>query len=452
MTIKMRLALLFTFLVACILATFTWAVYTYSSYQRSKGFFAQLQTDAIASATITLRSDNLSEAALEPFHRKLQEKLPLENVDIFDKNHVSVFHAGDRHLQLDDEAAEAANRLGLYTKTVGDTQKVFFPFDDEDVHYVVAISAVDFPGLANLYKLRLGLIAALAASLVIVFVAGVWFAGRAMAPIVSITRQAEGISAAGLHVRIAEGPQKDELTQLAHAFNQMLNRLEDAFQAQKQFLANVSHELRTPLTTLEGQLEQMREDVQARGAEELAIHRSKDDETSKLRGELAKKLTESQAAQDALSKAEELQLQTQEKLQSVTSEFEEVKRALSQKTAEIESNQAIIGEKDKSIAKLNDELKTLRAAAQNTQSPSTTSQTLVDEPDRIDASTPPPEGRPESIRSNSAGKMGTLLDSTGIFSKTFFPRRAPQQKRKTFYSVAQDIMKMGNGSSAGGVE
>jgi signal transduction histidine kinase len=255
MTIKMRLALLFTFLVACILATFTWAVYTYSSYQRSKGFFAQLQTDAIASATITLRSDNLSEAALEPFHRKLQEKLPLENVDIFDKNHVSVFHAGDRHLQLDDEAAEAANRLGLYTKTVGDTQKVFFPFDDEDVHYVVAISAVDFPGLANLYKLRLGLIAALAASLVIVFVAGVWFAGRAMAPIVSITRQAEGISAAGLHVRIAEGPQKDELTQLAHAFNQMLNRLEDAFQAQKQFLANVSHELRTPLTTLEGQLE-----------------------------------------------------------------------------------------------------------------------------------------------------------------------------------------------------
>jgi len=159
---------------------------------------------------------------------------------------------------------------------------------------------------------------------------------------------------------------------------------------------------------------------------------------------LAKKLTETQAAHDALSKAEELQHQTQEKLQSVTSEFEEVKRVLSEKTAEIESNQATIGEKDKSIAKLNDELKTLRAAAQNTQSPSTTSQTLVEEPDRMETSTPPPEGRPESIRSNSAGKMATLLDSTGIFSKGFFPRRGP---KKTFYSVAQDIMKMGNGSS-----
>ncbi len=255
MTIKTRLALLFTFLVACILAVFTWAVYSYSSYQRSKAFFAQLQADAIASATITLRSDNLSEAALQPFQRKLQEKLPLENVDIFDRHRVSIFHAGDRSIQLSDEAAANANRLGLYTQTAGDTQKVFFPFDDEDVHYVVAISGVDDAGLANLRKLRLGLIAALAASLVLVFVTGIWFAGRAMAPIVSITAQAEGISAAGLHVRIQEGPQKDELAQLAHAFNQMLNRLEDAFQAQKQFIANVSHELRTPLTTLEGQLE-----------------------------------------------------------------------------------------------------------------------------------------------------------------------------------------------------
>jgi signal transduction histidine kinase len=56
-------------------------------------------------------------------------------------------------------------------------------------------------------------------------------------------------------VRVEAGRQNDELSQLARAFNGMLDRLERAFRSQKQFIANASHELRTPLTTMEGQLE-----------------------------------------------------------------------------------------------------------------------------------------------------------------------------------------------------
>jgi signal transduction histidine kinase len=54
---------------------------------------------------------------------------------------------------------------------------------------------------------------------------------------------------------VAEGTENDEISKLAHTFNNMLERLETAFKMQKNFIANASHELRTPLTTITGQLE-----------------------------------------------------------------------------------------------------------------------------------------------------------------------------------------------------
>src|SRR6185312_16083298 len=48
---------------------------------------------------------------------------------------------------------------------------------------------------------------------------------------------------------------KDELRQLAETFNNMLDRLEDAFMRLRRFTGDVSHELRTPLAVLKGEAE-----------------------------------------------------------------------------------------------------------------------------------------------------------------------------------------------------
>jgi signal transduction histidine kinase len=105
--------------------------------------------------------------------------------------------------------------------------------------------------------------------LLIVFFAGMFFAARAMAPISDIRQKAEQISASDLHIRIEEGKRKDELSQLAHAFNGMLGRIGTAFDSQKQFVTHVSHELRTPLTTIAGQLDVAL--MHARTAEEYRV-------------------------------------------------------------------------------------------------------------------------------------------------------------------------------------
>ncbi len=72
-------------------------------------------------------------------------------------------------------------------------------------------------------------------------------AGRVLRPIQDMTSAARRLSDTNLHERLAmEGP-ADELKELADTFDDMLDRLESAFESQRRFVANASHELRTPL-------------------------------------------------------------------------------------------------------------------------------------------------------------------------------------------------------------
>ncbi len=83
-----------------------------------------------------------------------------------------------------------------------------------------------------------------------------WFlAGRMLRPLQAITDTAQRLSGSTLHERIAlEGP-RDELKGLADTFDAMLGRLDAAFTAQKEFVANASHELRTPLTIIRTEID-----------------------------------------------------------------------------------------------------------------------------------------------------------------------------------------------------
>jgi heavy metal sensor kinase len=84
---------------------------------------------------------------------------------------------------------------------------------------------------------------------------GVFLAGRALSPIDNITRTARQISADDLHQRLNLKLPNDEVGRLARTFDEMIARLDDAFQRQRRFTADASHELRTPLTIIKGQID-----------------------------------------------------------------------------------------------------------------------------------------------------------------------------------------------------
>src|SRR5690606_28356131 len=99
------------------------------------------------------------------------------------------------------------------------------------------------------------IIVTFAISLIIVSVFAWIYAGRVLRPISRIVEEVDSITAASLDQRLDEGNKKDELSKLAQTFNRMLSRLETAFLAQKNFIANASHELKTPFTVMAGEIQ-----------------------------------------------------------------------------------------------------------------------------------------------------------------------------------------------------
>ena len=84
---------------------------------------------------------------------------------------------------------------------------------------------------------------------------GYLLAAQALRPIARLTKTAKQMSTETLDQRINLGGPDDELRELADTFDDMLGRLDAAFESQRLFVANASHELRTPLTVIKTELE-----------------------------------------------------------------------------------------------------------------------------------------------------------------------------------------------------
>ncbi len=79
--------------------------------------------------------------------------------------------------------------------------------------------------------------------------------GRALRPLFTLTRTARVLSESSLDRRIRLPGPRDEVADLADTFDEMLDRLQAAFDAERRFVANASHELRTPLSVIRTEVE-----------------------------------------------------------------------------------------------------------------------------------------------------------------------------------------------------
>jgi signal transduction histidine kinase len=81
--------------------------------------------------------------------------------------------------------------------------------------------------------------------------------GKILDPLKLLTKTAQSITESDMHQRLKIRGH-DEIAELGETFNEMLDRLQEAFDSQKEFIKDASHELRTPITVIQGHLEMLK--------------------------------------------------------------------------------------------------------------------------------------------------------------------------------------------------
>lgn len=256
MNIRTRLTLLFTILVGSILMVFCLAIFYFYDQYREQQFFSYLKDRA---QTITHLIEDVE--GIEKNIKKIEQSnsaiLLGEEVTIYNEKDSIIYDSGKEMYPITQQdrrnvrnGKEIRTRLG--SREIVLTRHIHSP---ELKPWVVVAYANDLHGLGKLDRLRNILIFGWFVCLFLVGGAGWLFAGDALRPVSDIIGQVNNISAGNLYDRLWVGREKDELTQLSVTFNQMLNRLEKAFIAQKNFVSHASHEFRTPLAVMMGEIE-----------------------------------------------------------------------------------------------------------------------------------------------------------------------------------------------------
>jgi signal transduction histidine kinase len=148
-------------------------------------------------------------------------------------------------------SAQHENRDNRFVAVLEEAQRQFV---DGTTRELVVQSLIAFSGMA-LAAMALG-----------------WFvAGRVLRPLKDITTTARRLSEQSLHKRLSMQGPHDELRELADTLDDMLARLEAAFESQRNFVSNASHELLTPLSIIRAELDVTLADPHAGTAELRAM-------------------------------------------------------------------------------------------------------------------------------------------------------------------------------------
>jgi signal transduction histidine kinase len=137
----------------------------------------------------------------------------------------------------------------------GGTRCYMRDFSEGGNSYRLVILGSLHPESEMLERLRIAMGWLIPITIVLASGGGYFLARKNLAPVADMTVRADRISESTLHDRLSVQNANDELGRLATTFNRLLDRLDQAFERQRRFIADASHELRTPLAILQGESE-----------------------------------------------------------------------------------------------------------------------------------------------------------------------------------------------------
>jgi signal transduction histidine kinase len=253
MTIRNKLSIQFTLIVAAILLLFSTAIYFFSENYRHDEFVQRLKTKSINNALSYFANIGIETS----INNSSKEVVYLYNENTLlynDKKELLYQSHPENSIPIDAKWLELKEDEELHF-SLDDYEILSFKLRTNDANYIIIATGFDKYGLSKLDNLRLVLIIGFFICMAIVFLLSRFYASQALKPISRIIQQVDSISEKNLYERLKTDNNQDELSKLSQTFNKMLERIEDAFIMKRNFVSNASHELRTPLTSITGQLE-----------------------------------------------------------------------------------------------------------------------------------------------------------------------------------------------------
>jgi len=254
MKIKNRLSLYFSAISTIVLLIVEVVICLIFNSLIKTDFYSHLMDRATVAAQVYLEADEISADSLIHVRERYVKRLPNEVVRFYDDKNTASF-IKDKDQYWTDDVINQVRKSKEVEFAEGNRQTVGIYYNDNQGNFVILVSAVDEQGTKRTKDLIKGMAVLLICSMAILFLISRWFAKKSLEPIDKLIKQMHNVSAGNLSLRVDEGDGRDEISELAANFNNLLSNLENAFELQQSFVVNASHELRTPITTIIGEIE-----------------------------------------------------------------------------------------------------------------------------------------------------------------------------------------------------
>ncbi|RFS15048.1 HAMP domain-containing sensor histidine kinase [Emticicia sp. C21] len=256
MKIRYKIVLQFSLIVAFNLLIFSGFIYYREDQKRQETFRGRLSKRAITTARLLFDVKGFSPELIRIMDKTSVNRLDGEEVYIFNtKNQLVFSNAETVPKDFNEALLDKIKMQNMVEFKINNRENLGILFDGKFDNFIVIESGIDVDGENNLKSLRQTLLISFLLIILVVIISGMFFAGQALQPFMAINQQIDQITAQNLRKRVNEGNNKDEIAELAHNFNQMLNRLELGFEQQRSFVSHASHELRTPLAGIKSEVQ-----------------------------------------------------------------------------------------------------------------------------------------------------------------------------------------------------